>query len=267
MGGLGCWPRSALSDQEPEAPGDDAGDGVRAMEIVKVELDRAALVAMPENERVLLLLLAHACNEIIVIHNLILTPRKEEPSLPIEFQAGREFILIRLLIGKLHEAWELFKKRAQADRAIRDKFIPQLPIQAANALQELNHHFGQGSPLSLIRNKISFHYEDEDNLTEANFQQLPSTEALHFYLSRTDGNTFYHAGEVVAQLSAASLMKVPPNPKDARTATARALEALCNEVVSVSWNIVALFSQMITHLSWNAVKIEPTKSIPNRPKI
>jgi len=53
----------------------------------------------------------------------------------------------------------------------------------------------------LIRNKISFHYEDEDNLTEANFQQLPSTEALHFYFS------------------------------------------------------------------WNAVKIEPTKSIPDRPKI
>jgi hypothetical protein len=127
MGGLGCWPRSALSDQEPEAPGDDAGDGVRATEIVKVELDRAALAAMPENERVLLLLLAHACNEIIVIHNLILTPRKEEPSLPIEFQAGREFILIRLLIGKLHEAWELFKKRVQADRAIRDKLF-KIPI-------------------------------------------------------------------------------------------------------------------------------------------
>ena len=45
-------------------------------------------------------------------------------------------------------------------------------------------HFGAGSVLSAIRNRISFHYSDKENLTEASFRQLPESEPLQFYLSR-----------------------------------------------------------------------------------
>jgi hypothetical protein len=42
------------------------------MDVYHVELDRGKLAAMPEAERVLLLLLAHASNEINVLTKLIL---------------------------------------------------------------------------------------------------------------------------------------------------------------------------------------------------
>jgi hypothetical protein len=238
------------------------------MEIFHAKLSREKLAAMPERERVLLLLLAHASNEINTISKLILMMRKDEAPSPIvdHVEAGQIFILMRLLIGKLHEAWELFKIRVQSNRAIAEKCLPQLREDAANALKELNRHFGQGSSLTAIRNKIAFHYTDKDDLTEINFKQLPPTEPLQFYLSRTVGNSFYHAGELVAQLSAISLMRTAgPNgkPVDAQ----QALEVLCGEIIAVSGNITELFGELIGILSEDAVEEVVTEQIPDGPKL
>ena len=200
------------------------------MEVHRAELDRAKLAAMPERERVLLLLLAHASNELTVLRKLILMMRKDQPPSAIvdHVEGGQTFILMRLLIGKLHEAWELYKNRVQSDRAIATTYIPRLGHDASAALQALNRHFGRGSALTAIRNNISFHYTDKQNLTEINFQQLAKTEPLLFYLARTTGNSFFHAGELVAQLSAINQMRVPAtDPNDNRPTELRAFNALC----------------------------------------
>jgi len=240
------------------------------MEIFHAKLSRSKLAAMPEDERVLLLLLAHASNEINVISKLILMMRKDEPPTPIvdHVEAGQIFILMRLLIGKLHEAWELFKYRVHGNRAIADKCIPRLRPEASTALQQLNRHFGQGSSLTAIRNKISFHYTDKDNLTEANFQQLPPTEPLQFYLSKTTGNSFYHAGELIAQLSAINLVKsLPPGPDDGRSVAAHSFESLCGTIIEVSRDITEVFGELIGVLSEDAVEDVVTEQIPDGPKL
>jgi hypothetical protein len=240
------------------------------MEIHRVKLSRAKLAAMPETERVLLLLLAHASNEINVLTKLILMMRKDTPPSPIidDVEAGQTFILMRLLIGKLHEAWELFKNRVQGDRAITTTYIPRLRFEAATAIKELNRHFGQGSALTAIRNKISFHYSDKENLTEANFQQLAQSEPLQFYLSKTVGNSFYHVAELIAQLGAINLTKTPPaDPKDNASTEARTFAALCNEIIDVSRYITELFGELIAMLGENAVGEVVTEQVPDGPKL
>ena len=66
---------------------------------------------MPQAERALLLLLGHADNEINVFSKLLLMTPKHDPPVDLmnHVEAGQIFILLRVLIGKLHEAWELFK--------------------------------------------------------------------------------------------------------------------------------------------------------------
>src|SRR5262249_29735282 len=169
--------------------------------------------------------------------------KKDNPPSPIidHVEAGQTFIFIRLLIGKLHEAWELFRARVLTDRAISTTFLPKLPSEAANALTALKKHFGQGSALTAIRNKVSFHYTDKENLMEANFQQLAAP--LQFYVTAPVGNCFYHAGELVAQLSAINLMKMPPaGPQDTSSTEERAFNALCTEIIQVSRDMTELFS-------------------------
>jgi hypothetical protein len=240
------------------------------MEIYHVKLSRAKLAAMPVTERGLLFLLAHASNEITVLTKLILMMRKDDPPSPIveNVEMGQTFILMRLFIGKLHEAWELFKGRVQSDRAIATTYIPRLPPDAAAALQALNRHFGQGNALTAIRNKIAFHYLDKENLTEANFQQLAQSEPLQFYLSRTEGNSFYHAAELIAQLGAINLVKAPTaDPNDSMSAEVRAFAALCDEIIEVSQHIRELFGELIRILGQDAVSECITEQIPDGPKL
>lgn len=240
------------------------------MEVYRATLGRAQLAAMPEPERVLLLLLAHASNEINVLSKLILMMRKDDPPSPIidHVEAGQTFILMRLLIGKLHEAWELFKNRFQSNRSIATTYIPRLRPDAAAAFQALNRHFGAGSALSAIRNKISFHYSDKENSTETNFQQLPESEPLQFYLTKTVGNSFYHAAELIAQLGAINLAKAPPaDPNDSASPEGRAFAALCGEIIEVSRHITELFGELIGILGESAVTELFTEQVPDGPKL
>lgn len=175
---------------------------------------------------------------------------------------------MRLLIGKLHEAWELFRTRVCSDRTIAAKYPPNLSAPGAPALQELNRHFGRRSTLTAIRNKISFHYSDKDNLIESNFQQLPASEPLHFYLSKTDGNSFYYAAELIVQLSAISQTKAPvPTTGDTSSNAAQACRVLCNEIIAMSANIMELFGQLISILAEPVISKLTKEEIPDGPKL
>jgi len=207
------------------------------MELHRIKLTKKKLAAMPEGERALLFLLGHANNEINVLSKLILMVRKNEAPNQIvdHVETGQIFVIMRLLIGKLHEAWELFKNRFQGDRQLTEKYASQFGPEAAAALQELNRHFGKGSPLTAIRNKIAFHYTDKDNLTEANFQRLAEAEPLEFYLTKTVGNSFYHAAELVLSLSAINLARKEtgdPGRTTTMSPEAQAFSDLCGEVIS-----------------------------------
>jgi len=222
------------------------------MEVHRVNLTKARLAAMPIAERIALLLLGHAANEINVLSKLILMSRKQPPTIQLvdHVETAQTFVVMRLLIGKLHEAWEMFKARLQADAQIRSKYLSALTGEAGTALTELNKHFGQGSVLTKIRNKISFHYKDEGNLTEANFQRLPESEAWEFYLCRSVANSFYFASELVAQAGVLDLVKPSDDPAAATDPSmdAQSFAALCDIVILVSGQITVLFGELIASL-------------------
>jgi hypothetical protein len=171
----------------------------------------------------------HASNEINVLSKLILMMRKDAPPSKIvdHVEAGQTFIVMRLLIGKLHEAWELFKARFQSNRPLAKRCIPQLQPEGVEALEALNRYFGRGSSLTAIRNKLSFHYTDKDGLTEAAFQEIAESEPLQFYLAKTVGNSFYHAAELIVSLSALSLTKAEGDESEtSQSREARVFSAL-----------------------------------------
>src|SRR5262249_20533743 len=121
-------------------------------------------------------------------------------------EAGQVMILLRILVGKLHEAWEFFRKRVLSNSALSRKYLPVLEQEATTAIDDLKKHFRRGGPLTRIRNKFSFHYEDEDDLIEASFQRLPPDEVWEFYFSKTVGNSFYYASELVVTSGVLTLM-------------------------------------------------------------
>ena len=225
---------------------------------------------MPERERVLLLLLAHASNELTVLRKLILMMRKDQPPSAIvdHVEGGQTFILMRLLIGKLHGRGSCIRTEFRATARLPRPISPALDTTHRLPCKRLTATSVGGSALTAIRNNISFHYTDKQNLTEINFQQLAKTEPLLFYLARTTGNSFFHAGELVAQLSAINQMRVPAtDPNDNRPTELRAFNALCDEIITVSASITELFAEFIGILGEGVVGQVTIEQIPNGPKL
>jgi hypothetical protein len=213
-----------------------------AMELHRVVLTKSNLAALPQAERSLLILLGHSSNEINVLTKLILMVRKNEPPSEIaeKVEAGQACVLLRVFVGQLHEAWELFRKRVQANRSLYDKYVPLLDASGAAALQNLKGHFGRASPLTQIRNNVAFHYTDDHNLAEKSFQSVSATERLEFYLTTQVGNSFYHASELIV-MGTALRITMPGTSNDDAAAFAK----LCNIVINVSRDITELFGQLM----------------------
>jgi hypothetical protein len=243
------------------------------LKLHRVKLTKAKFAAIPASERSLLLLLGHASNEITVLSKLILMVRKDEAPIPQfvdHVEAGQIFIIMRILIGKLHEAWLLFGTRVQADPNMRS-YISDLPPRAVTALQKLNKHFGKGSPLTDIRNQVSFHYKDEDDLVEGNFHKLGDSEPCEFYLANTIGNTFYLGSETVIARSVIDLMKPTPAPDVAPgdlSQEAKAFKRLCDIVISVSGELPELFGPIMAEIISKYTDSEmDIVEVPNVPKL
>jgi hypothetical protein len=98
-------------------------------------------------------------------------------------EAGQFMIIMRNLIGKLHEAYRLFNEKVQGDEAVRERYGIRGEWSGRKLLKDLNKHFKHGSLLSRIRQKIAFHYVDEHGLIESSFATLPDDEPWEIYLS------------------------------------------------------------------------------------
>ena len=220
-------------------------------EVYHLDLTKEKLAAMPADERQLLLLLGHAANEINVLLKLILMALQPTPELKFvdQVQAGQVFVLMRTLIGKLHEAWKLFGNRFQSAPQIKAKYLPKLNSEAITALDGLNKHFGKKSPLTLIRSGFSFHYYDEKDLVEKSFQDIAEDESWHFYLSDITGNRFYYASELVVAAAVIKLVNPAPNSVEPhREQSDRAFRELCKLIISASEQIMTLFRQCIAEI-------------------
>jgi hypothetical protein len=215
------------------------------MKLYTVILTKSKLATLPQAERSLLLLLGHASNEINVLTKLILMVRKDRPPSRIagRVEAGQACVLLRVLVGQLHEAWELFRKRVQSDRSMT-KYVRRLDRDGAAALANLKKHFGGGSSLTQIRNKVAVHYSDDHNLTEQSFQAVAATEPLELYLTTQVGNSFYYASEVIVMCTALRTAVSGTSNDDAA-----AFAKLCDLVINVSRDITELFGQLIAMIA------------------
>jgi hypothetical protein len=220
------------------------------LRVFRLNLTKERLAALPLAERRLLLLLGHASNEINVLSKLIMMALQGRPTIQIVdyVEAGQALILMRLLIGKLHEAWELFKVRFKADRKIATKYRPELKSEATAAVEFLDKHFGKRSPITQIRNQIAFHYKDEGDLIEANFNNLPASEPWEFYSSNIVANSFYYASELVVTGSLTGFTKRPEGDGDhgdGLSEQARAFARICDLTIAVSDKLTTLFGECI----------------------
>jgi len=212
-----------------------------------MKLTKERLSQLQPDTRSLLLLLGHASNEIIVLQKLFLmVPKGRSKSHLVNIvDAGQGFILMRLLCGKLHEAWELMTVRVLQNKTVSSKYLDALAPEGKEALEALKKHFGKSSPLTKIRKQLAFHYSDKTGIIEESFKALPAEHPWEFFLSDTHANTFYYASELVVTSAAMSLIS-PLQPDASGEYTQERLGAFLDIPIEVSNLTMRLFNHLIT---------------------
>ena len=118
-------------------------------------------------------------------------------------EAGQCLILTRILIGKLHEAYQLIQKRVSGDHDFRIRYGLNDEWAGKEQLELVNKCFNDsGALLGNIRDNLSFHSCDKAGHIESSFSALPNEEPWDFFLTDTAANSFYYASELVMTRSA-----------------------------------------------------------------
>lgn len=83
------------------------------VEVYKIALPKDKLMAMPEKERALMMLLGYAANQVNFFTKLVLLSSNQDGPNEMEqkLSGGQTQMSLRILIGVLNEAWELVRKR------------------------------------------------------------------------------------------------------------------------------------------------------------
>ena len=119
------------------------------MQLQRLNLTVSQLRSIPDNERSLIVVLAHALNETNALNKLLFlcTNIDQEPQWKAHAHASQAFILARTLVGKLYEAWKTIQVGYFRSK-ISLTYSGSIEITATEALSNLKKYFGRKNLLN-----------------------------------------------------------------------------------------------------------------------
>lgn len=186
------------------------------MQLQRVSLTVSQLRCIPDDERSLIVVLAHALNETNALNKLLFlcTNIDHEPQWKAHAHASQAFILARTLVGKLNEAWNTIQVGYFRSK-ISVAYSNSLEATATEALNHLKSYFGRKNLLNEVRNNFAFHYSLEHAKTC--IPEDTPAEDLTIYLHERNGNSLYQFAEYI--MSKALIDTTSPTDPEAALGT------------------------------------------------
>lgn len=198
------------------------------MQLHKINLSREQLDSIPSDERRMLILIAHASNDIGALSKLFhfAAGSAGESGVLGQAENAQALVLARGLTGSIYEFWKLLQKSFFGS-ALSKQYEPLLDAEGRAALQSLKRYFGSDNLIATIRNNFAYHYSP--NQVDAGYAALNSEDPLQIYLAQHNANTFYAFGDTI--IGRAMLEAIQPSDHRA------AFEALIDQTSQVVRNI------------------------------
>jgi hypothetical protein len=158
------------------------------LKLLKFEISKEKLAAIPEAERRFFILMMNVLNDIAMLHKLATFSNKLRNNL-IEQRAQNSltFFILILLAGKLWEGWKMLGREFFGSK-LSIEYDQLLSPKGKENLHNLKAYFGNGHNLiNYIRNKIGFHYKYGAEILGL-MEELPNEDTFELYLSEAQGN-------------------------------------------------------------------------------
>jgi len=171
------------------------------IQVYRIPVPKERLRAMPKDERVLLLLLGYALNQLSMLQKLLTFATNRTPVKELEQHAtgAQTQMLVRLTVGALNEAWELVRTRFIETTMAKD-YLNRLDAGGQEAFGALKRQFGGSNLLNKIRKNYAFHYPRSDDVDTA-FESICNDPELggllNLYFSTHGFNSLFLLSDLV----------------------------------------------------------------------
>ncbi len=198
---------------------------------------------MPEPERSLLVMLAHAANEISVLSKLFHFCAGNRSEIPVIERAenSQALLLGRLLTGKLYEFWNLLQTgyfKSSLSRTYHDL----VGNEGRAALEAMQRYFGRDNFIARVRNRHAFHYDIAQ--IQNGFNSLSDGEPLDVYLAQANANSLFAFADTITGRAMLEAI-VPGDPQ-------KAFDDLVSETSrAVGWVNIVIAALMVACLERN----------------
>jgi hypothetical protein len=181
------------------------------MRVQRIGFSVEQLRGIPEEERSLIVVLAHALNEVNTLNKLLFfcTQFDQEPRWVANAQAAQALIVARPIAGKLNEAWAALQAGYFGTKLTKTYGV-LLESSATEALDYLKKYFGRKNLLNEVRNNFAFHYSLDHAKTSIPDDSSPDDLAL--FLHETKGNSLYYFAEYLMNKALIDLIS-PTDPE------------------------------------------------------
>ena len=156
---------------------------------------------MPKDERVLLLLLGYAANQLSMFQKLLsfAAHRTTDTEVVQHAEAVQTQMLLRLMVGALNEAWKLVRTRFIENPLSKD-YIDRLEPAGRQALEALKNQFRGESFINVVRNTYGFHFPTSDETEvafEAALKDHDSDDLWSLYFSQHGFNCLFLLSDLI----------------------------------------------------------------------
>lgn len=167
------------------------------MKIHRISVTKDRLDNIPSIERAFYIHIGHLRHELMVLKKLLELSAKETPADPIlsDVHLSQQFIIGRLLAGKVREGWELIKK-AYFGTKLSLGIEKELPDDTTMALENLKKYFRTKNLIDCVRNEFAFHYDPER--VQSQMLLVEQTDNLKIYIAETE-DVFFQLSDAIVQ--------------------------------------------------------------------
>jgi hypothetical protein len=171
------------------------------IQVYRIPVPKDRLRAMPKDERVLLLLLGYAANQLSMLQKLLNFATNRTPEAGFEQHAtgSQTQMLVRLLVGSLNEAWLLISTRF-LQQPFAKEYLAKIDADGLRALDVLKRQFGGSNLLNAVRNSYAFHYPRTDEAEaafDAAYSNSDLNECWNLYFSQHGFNSSFFLSDLI----------------------------------------------------------------------
>lgn len=174
------------------------------IQLHRVQLTREQLDRIPDAERRLFILIAHAGNELNALAKLFhfaASSSGKADDLVAQAETMQALVLARTLTGKIYEFWVPMQStffavpKGASGTALSKVYEPLLEDEPRVALEALKRYFGRKNLIDTVRNKFAFHYSPDQ--LDAGYKAVIEGDSLQVFLAQHTANTLYAFAETI----------------------------------------------------------------------